>query len=478
MKLQSILVATLLALTLCAPAALAADADASSASDGASDPLPPAEDAGPTEDAGAQADVPMPPEDVWVEEDVQDPDPTGQFSESECWDAECATEVAVCKADPICASFAACVSSGQGDWEQCAEATVGEGHTEEAFDAAFQLYYAIAECGWTACATTEGTCQGICGQYVGPTSCNCDDACTQYGDCCQDYEELCGGGGPDPCDPVCEGKLCGPDGCGGSCGACTPGDQCTPGGQCEPACTDQCTEGEIGCDGDIAWVCGMTAGGCTDYADDNCADKGQVCLGGLCVEGGVDPDPVDESTCAGACGDYLGADSCSCDAYCMEYGDCCQDYVEVCGEGGTEPCVPDCTDKACGFDGCNGSCGECAFEDECTPAGQCEPWCEVECTPGVMGCEGNVAWTCIEDEFACITYEAMNCADDRQWCVDGSCTDIQPEVPVDDDGTGGGSSGGGGSSACNVGQSGAPTGLLIVLCLSLLALVPRRPIRS
>ena len=39
-----------------------------------------------------------------------------------------------------------------------------------------------------------GTCEGRCGDNLDPSQpCQCNDECTQFGDCCDDYEELCGG---------------------------------------------------------------------------------------------------------------------------------------------------------------------------------------------------------------------------------------------------------------------------------------------
>jgi len=39
----------------------------------------------------------------------------------------------------------------------------------------------------------------------------------------------------------------------------------------------------------------------------------------------------------------------------------------------TEPCVPQCDDKSCGDDGCQGVCGQCPDGETCDPAGQCHP---------------------------------------------------------------------------------------------------------
>jgi V8-like Glu-specific endopeptidase len=40
------------------------------------------------------------------------------------------------------------------------------------------------------------------------------------------------------CTPVCTGRSCGGDGCGGTCGACGAGELCTEAGQCSPMTTD------------------------------------------------------------------------------------------------------------------------------------------------------------------------------------------------------------------------------------------------
>jgi hypothetical protein len=46
-----------------------------------------------------------------------------------------------------------------------------------------------------------------------------------------------------------------------------------------------------------------------------------------------------------------------------------QEFAKITITPGDE-CIPNCTDKQCGSDGCGGSCGECAFGSECRH-GQC-----------------------------------------------------------------------------------------------------------
>jgi alpha-tubulin suppressor-like RCC1 family protein len=66
-----------------------------------------------------------------------------------------------------------------------------------------------------------GSCVGYCGG-LSPDSCYCDDLCTGYGDCCDDYTTACGGAPSDSC----EGH------CGGSAGSCYCDDLCTGYGDC------------------------------------------------------------------------------------------------------------------------------------------------------------------------------------------------------------------------------------------------------
>jgi GH25 family lysozyme M1 (1,4-beta-N-acetylmuramidase) len=105
----------------------------------------------------------------------------------------------------------------------------------------------MASCGRFGCSCADGECSGAfcdgsgCSQVEEAAcqeqGCLCVDhqcsggacegaACTakeqlqcdEQGCSCQDHE--CSGGACNPCQPDCENKSCGPDGCGGSCGTC------------------------------------------------------------------------------------------------------------------------------------------------------------------------------------------------------------------------------------------------------------------
>ncbi|MBM4353817.1 MAG: formylglycine-generating enzyme family protein, partial [Deltaproteobacteria bacterium] len=139
---------------------------------------------------------------------------------------------------------------------------------------------AVKECGDDGCGGTCGTCdehfaceEGSCvyQPWCGDGACDADltEDCTACPlDCPCGCGETCGEGG---CAfTACEGKQCGSDGCGGTCGVC-PGvqDACVEGTcVCQGACEDK----ECGTDG-----CGKSCGSCS--------------LGTSCWEGQCYADP-------------------------------------------------------------------------------------------------------------------------------------------------------------------------------------------
>ncbi len=260
-----------------------------------------------------------------------------------------------------------------------------------------------------------------------------------------------------PCEPDCQGKVCGWDGCGGSCGECPEGQICQD-GQCG-VCTPECGEAKCGPDG-----CGGQCGTCP---------QGQLCEEGACAQTSGD--------CVGLCG-QKSAGNCFCDTYCFENGDCCADicttcaaeYVEQCKSGS---CTPACTGKLCGDDGCGGSCGTCKEGEACN-AGQCqEAQCQPDCDNqecGDDGCGGSCG-TC-----------AVGKSCQQGLCAAGNA-DVAPE-PTDEDVSAPPADDKPatqpkkkGASSCAVVPSSAPgTGGLVLLALLGIALlgVRARPVRE
>ena len=76
--------------------------------------------------------------------------------------------------------------------------------------------------------------------------------------------------------------------------------------------------------------------------------------------------------------------------------------------GGTT-CTPQCTGKACGPDGCSGSCGTCPSGQTCSADGQCQgtvTCAHDDCTTGgalANGCNACVSSICAVDPYCCTT---------------------------------------------------------------------------
>ena len=82
-------------------------------------------------------------------------------------------------------------------------------------------------------------------------TCNsCGSGCGEDQTLCTDEGLICDGGQCAECPPQCEGKQCGPDGCGGSCGAC-PG---------TAVCNETNGSCECDCPEDPAPVCDLATG--------------------------------------------------------------------------------------------------------------------------------------------------------------------------------------------------------------------------
>jgi hypothetical protein len=141
-----------------------------------------------------------------------------------------------------------------------------------------------------------------------------------------------------PCTPQCGGRVCGPNGCGGNCGGCTPPMFCNTYGQCINNCTPNCAGRQCGGDG-----CGGSCGSCAPPTV--CNTQGQCynpcspnCSGKVCGDNG----------CGGSCG------SCTPPLICDPTGQC------------VTTCTPACSGKQCGPDGCGGSCGSCTPPASCS----------------------------------------------------------------------------------------------------------------
>ena len=166
------------------------------------------------------------------------------------------------------------------------------------------------------------SCEGTCGSSDQSARCACDAACVAAGDCCADACELCGAC---RCERSCQGRRCGPDGCGGECGACGPGLACDDG-----ACVPDACEG-VSCA-----ACERCEGGrCVALPEASACEDGDpctlldACQDGRCV--GVARDCDDGRACTvdrcddatGLCASRAGPDCCDAGTGCeaMALGD-------------------------------------------------------------------------------------------------------------------------------------------------------------
>ena len=223
------------------------------------------------------------------------------------------------------------------------------------------------QCGKDGCGGSCGECQDTetCDNFA--CVCDflqCDGTCCAEDEIC--HEDAC-------CLPDCNGKNCGTDGCGGSCGECPEGQNCN-GSQCE--CSfESCAE--------------------------DCCDEGDVCNEDSCCTPDCEGKECGSDGCGGFCGE------CPDQAECIE-GECTC-YILPCGEGccGTDEicyldqcCAVSCDGKVCGDDWCGGSCGDCAELPGtfCNVNGQCEcqPSCPIDDCAAQDGCGGFCGTACLQ----------------------------------------------------------------------------------
>lgn len=182
-------------------------------------------------------------------------------------------------------------------------------------------------------------------------------------------------GSPDAisCKPSCQDRVCGDDGCGGTCGTCGAGTACDATlGTCTP-CTPNCGTATCGSDG-----CGGTCGTCREGESCNALKRQCIpacqpaCSGRECGE----------DTCGGSCGTCPGGKSCV-DGACVADA---TDVIEPSDPGPAHDGVtPDGTVTTCT------SSAECAAGTVCQ-AGRCvERLCygTADCNGGDLCVDGS-----------------------------------------------------------------------------------------
>ncbi len=272
------------------------------------------------------------------------------------------------------------------------------------------------------------------------------------------------------CTPACVGKVCGPDGCGGTCGVCGDAEQCTGTGQCVGV-LGGCPAAQT-----IPAVPFETSGD-TSGADEVLEYGAGACTGETSGWGGGAPEEVYAFTPTVA-GTYTATLTADYDSNLYVVADCgdvdgsCLGAHEEVGTGKTETvtfdreagqtvwivvdgwgggaagaydlslveggCVPACADKECGDDGCDGTCGACGAQESCE-AGICvgdeppptEACCEAAEGPG---CASATCQQCVcdLDEWCCTNKWDNLCAaaatDAEKCATECGCDAPPPEA--------------------------------------------------
>ncbi|MBI5544356.1 MAG: hypothetical protein HY901_10730 [Deltaproteobacteria bacterium] len=295
----------------------------------------------------------------------------------------------------ICLLLAVTVACSGGS-----DDTADVGSTAPGPDASLRCRSDQTKCGGQCCGAEE-TCtddETCCTPSCDGRRCGSDGCGGTCGRC--SAGTVCQGGQCAACTALCSGRVCGDDQCGGVCGpGCVNGQTCDVHGQCVGSCIPKCTNKACGSDG-----CGGTCGRC--QPGQTCDNAGK-CQGTPCKLGG--------SLCA--------AFSECCTQECDQSGSCthCNPEGEKCGTVGC------CPSLACQ----RGVCSSCKdLGGACQVSGDC---CSGKCTGGVCvqgcpepgsscssasGCCSDLA--CLDDQ--CCVKTAQGCSTSAE-CCSGSCTD-------------------------------------------------------
>mgnify|MGYP000203293755 CR=1 FL=1 len=231
------------------------------------------------------------------------------------------------------------------------------------------------DCGACAIVTCKsGSCDANICVYTNQTNGQPGNNCSSPRQCCNGTcctsGQVCNNNAC--CTPDCSGKVCGSNGCGGTCGACPENSTCNAQGT---AC--DCAHGFKKCGN----VCIANDRCCTNNTPDTCPG-GKKCCNGTCVA---------ESECCPACGD---GKTC-CNGTCLT------------------TCVTAPTPREERFGGGGPAPGCFRLEDSTLPVGGCK---EVE---GACGCKIKVCTTKSEGEPKKFSFSPV---DGKKACSIGSVT--------------------------------------------------------
>lgn len=246
---------------------------------------------------------------------------------------------------------------------------------------------------------------------------NCGQCATYFGGC----RLLCGDNtckAKCDCVPKCKDKVCGSDGCGGSCGNCTTGNKRT--------CNETSTTNQYGAQpgtcfcNPTVFAAGSCKSNCGSFHDSKCA-SGERCSApdGICVP------KCQPGECGSQWGDY-DCGACSGDDQCIN--GLCVDCGTCQGCGGTDACgrACDCPNgQACENGQCVEDCPQGCAPDQYCSAGVCVG-CTEDCGTNAYCSQGECVACdpgCSSAEY-CYRGQCIGCAQDcgtQAYCLYGSC---------------------------------------------------------
>ncbi|MFN8591776.1 MAG: pentapeptide repeat-containing protein [Thermomicrobiales bacterium] len=203
---------------------------------------------------------------------------------------------------------------------------------------------------------TKSCLDGECEYSVAISGSNPNDLCGTTccgGECCPNATVCNDLGGC--CAPSCGSKVCGPNGCGGSCGSCPQGTACDDNGECQPTCSSEncpfgcCTPDGVCAAGDTVQTCGTGGAACSVCGGTQTCEKQQCLACGtdcLCAGQSACTNPFDGNVfCTGDCtcvvsveGEPFCARSYDISSVCTSSHDCQSlEQGSVCAATGSAP---------------------------------------------------------------------------------------------------------------------------------------------
>jgi hypothetical protein len=219
--------------------------------------------------------------------------------------------------------------------------------------------------------------------------------------------------------------------------ACAAGEVCSQ-GTCSTKCQDECTDGEVRCMGPGTETCGDLDGdGCREWGPMVPCAAGQSCSQGACVTGCSDECSAGQMSCEGlslrTCGHYA-LDSClhwSAGVSCASGDPCvasmctptgCQTAPKVCQQPPPSQCINASTLRVYDAQGAcaSGTCGYSSHDVACPNCPSCDACAGVTCNAPPNGCFAATG-TCTNGACSYGYADGAACDDGNACTMNDSC---------------------------------------------------------